>query len=96
MAKYVTHMPAVWVLNPVSASWDFYPAGRFEEGTARSPLKSVSDDEIVHLVRALDEAGVIKPRLDDRLRAEDLKITHRLLDIIERNAGKLDVWKATR
>jgi len=32
----------------------------------------------------LDEAGWIKPRLDERLRAEDLKITHRLLDILEK------------
>ena len=34
------------------------------------------------LIHFLDTEGYIKPRLDERLRDEDLKITHRLLDII--------------
>ncbi len=44
-------------------------------------------DDIPSLVEALEEAGYIKPRLDERLRTEDLKITHRALDIIDRLTG---------
>jgi len=43
------------------------------------------------LIDALDRNGFIQPRLDDRLRVEDLKITHRLLDIIDNKVeGKND------
>ena len=40
------------------------------------------------LIESMDKNGFIKPRLDDRLRVEDLKITHRLLDIIEKTLGE--------
>jgi hypothetical protein len=43
--------------------------------------------ELPSLVKFLDEHGFIKPRLDERLRVEDLKITHRLLDLLEKRNG---------
>jgi hypothetical protein len=39
------------------------------------------------LVKVLEDIGYLKPRLDERLRTEDLKITHRLLDILEKRGG---------
>ena len=51
-----------------------------------------TDIDMSGLVRLLEESGYIKPRLDERLRTEDLKITHRLLDIMER---KLPEWRDT-
>ena len=47
-------------------------------------LYAIQASEIHKLIKALDEQGWIKPRLDERLRQEDLKITHRLLDLLER------------
>lgn len=41
-------------------------------------------DDLSGLVKVLEERGYVVPRLDDRLRAEDLKITHRLLDLLEK------------
>lgn len=44
----------------------------------------INSRDIYSLIVALDKEGWIKPRLDERLRAEDLKITHRLLDLLEK------------
>lgn len=40
--------------------------------------------DIHTLIEFLDREGYIKPRLDTRLREEDLKITHRLLDLLDK------------
>ena len=55
-------------------SWDNDPANHVE-------LTAV---EVRQLITSLDEAGWITPRLDERLRTEDLKITHRLIDLLEK------------
>lgn len=39
------------------------------------------------LIKVLESGGYLTPRLDERLRSEDLKITHRLLDIIQGKAA---------
>ncbi|MFC1924258.1 hypothetical protein ACFLXA_02710 [Chloroflexota bacterium] len=67
------------------------------KGGWKEPCTQITDDDIdiripsmyLHgLIKALDEQGYIKPRLDERLRTEDLKITHRLLDVIEKLTSK--------
>lgn len=77
-----------WYLSECYDAWFYRRPGYYE------PSLELPDDSIEHkidssairqLIQALDEAGWIKPRLDERLRAEDLKITHRLLDIIEKS-----------
>ena len=45
-------------------------------------------DQIPSLVKALEENGLLKPRLDERLRTEDLKITHRLIDLLDKSIAK--------
>lgn len=43
----------------------------------------INRHDLHYLVEFLESNGYLKPRLDERLRTEDLKITHRLLDILE-------------
>ena len=49
---------------------------------------TISAKDVEALIRKLDEAGWIKPRLDERLRTEDLKITHRLMDLLDKTIGR--------
>ena len=66
------------------------PQVRLGDDTVDATLPS--DADIPGLIKLLEQDGYIKPRLDERLRTEDLKITHRLLDIMER---KLPEWRDT-
>ena len=76
-----------WFFRSDYNAWCYLKPGYYEPDA-----EIISDDikyridatEIGMLIRRLDEEGWIKPRLDERLRAEDLKITHRLLDILEK------------
>ena len=80
-----------WYYEPSHGEWRLVKAGEREPQIQikKEDLKAILEMEEVHLlIAALDEAGWIVPRLDERLREEDLKITHRLLDIIERRARK--------
>ena len=68
----------------------FVPAGDYEEIGSWEALEEMPEGTLVlnqsqarKLIPVLEEEGFLKPRLDERLRIEDLKITHRLLDIIE-------------
>ena len=73
----------VWWHDPVTMSVDYYPAGLYEEGERDEPTLRIPLRSLPKLVQWLDENGYIKPRFDTRLRDEDLKITHRLLDLLE-------------
>jgi hypothetical protein len=44
----------------------------------------ISDEQARQLIPILEEQGLLRPRLDERLRVEDLKITHRLIDLLEK------------
>ena len=61
-------------------------AGFYGVGEARNYKDCIviSCQEARQLISVMEQEGEIKPRLDERLRAEDLKITHRLLDIIQK------------
>jgi len=74
-----------WWYNYSLASWCYRQAGYYDPSIACDAAIQVSDDAVRQLITALDEAGWIVPRLDERLRTEDLKITHRLLDVIEKS-----------
>lgn len=53
------------------------------EGTEKV-LKELPDEEVEDLIVLLRELKLIKPMMDADSRAEDLKIIHRLLDIMEK------------
>lgn len=75
-----------WFFNSAYNAWCFLKPGYYEPAALpdTDDFKHMIDERDVEmLIKKLDEEGWIKPRLDERLRSEDLKITHRLLDIIE-------------
>ena len=45
---------------------------------------SLDTREVDLLVTALQEAHWIKPKIDERVREEDVRVIHRLLDIIQK------------
>lgn len=49
--------------------------------------KFISDMEAMQLIPVLENARLLLPRLDERLRTEDLKITHRLMDLLDKSIG---------
>jgi len=76
-----------WFHDMSLDSWCYLKPGYYEVGAMKSPddfLHQITPSEVYSLIRKLDEEGWIKPRLDERLRTEDLKITHRLLDLLEK------------
>uniref|UniRef100_A0A6M3J9I5 Uncharacterized protein n=1 Tax=viral metagenome TaxID=1070528 RepID=A0A6M3J9I5_9ZZZZ len=73
-----------WYFDPGRGGWCLTKAGEYESGDMPDIDKTIDMREVQQLIVALDEEGWIKPRLDERLRTEDLRITHRLMDIIEK------------
>ena len=72
-----------WFFSYEKNAWVLTGAGAHLIAEQPEIILEVRAKDIEMLIRTLDEAGWIKPRLDERLRTEDLKITHRLLDIID-------------
>ena len=85
-----TWRDARWFYHFALASWVLIKAGEYEEGESPEIKLSLSDESVRMLITELDKEGWIKPRLDERLRVEDLKITHRLLDIIDNQFKKAE------
>jgi len=77
------YQEANWFFERSSLTLCRTVAGEREPGVKPEIDLEISRRDIPRLVEALERDGFIQPRLDERLRAEDLKITHRLLDIIE-------------
>ena len=80
-----------WFFDRSLDSWCYLKPGYYEPGlipTAEDFLHEISSQEVEALIRELDTQGWIKPRLDERLRSEDLKITHRLLDLLDKSIEK--------
>lgn len=81
------YFPAIWHFSMAFRSWRLLKAGEYEPGLQPNEediIATIQEDDVHLFIKALDEAGWIKPRLDERLRTEDLKITHRLLDLLEK------------
>ena len=76
---------AHWYESMTRRAWVLTRSGDYEPGTEQEIDIVLGDRQVQMLRTALDEQGWIKPRLDERLRSEDLKITHRLLDVIEKS-----------
>jgi len=83
-----------WFSYPDMDSIVYRPPGQYDD-TMHSDLSQciqIPRESISGLINFLDAEGYLKPRLDERLRVDDLKITHRLLDLLERklpNSGGL-------
>jgi len=76
-----------WYSDPSRNGFNHVVAGNYEDGEEVQHDYFLPATEVSQLVGELEAAGYIKPRLDERLRVEDLKITHRLLDVIQTVVG---------
>jgi len=81
------HRRGIWYRDIALDALCFSLPGFYDELEYPQPVVIVPGDAIPALITVLDELGYIKPRLDERLRDEDLKITHRVLDLLELAIG---------
>ena len=81
-----TYVKGQWFRDIGRRGYFYQPAGYYELGIIddTSEWLFVDDNQARDFVPVLEDGGFIKPRLDERLRVEDLKITHRLLDLLEK------------
>ena len=79
-----------WYFDYASDSWTLTGPGAYLIAEKPDILVELRGHQVESLIVALDKEGWIKPRLDERLRVEDLKITHRLLDIIDNQFKKVE------
>lgn len=77
-----------WYYDPREAGIVLTEPGLKEVGARAEALLRIPDEFLPGLVELLEEMGYIKPRLDDKLRADDLKIIHRLLDLLDKGEQK--------
>ncbi len=79
-----------WFFNQQVGDWCYVAPGWYEESMQlpdEAILHRIDGNLVALLVAKLDEEGKINPRLDERLRVEDLKITHRLIDLLEKGVS---------
>ncbi len=82
-----TYIKGQWFRDVSRRGYYYQPSGYYEIEVFiddRSDWLFVDEDQARDFVPVLEKDGLIKPRLDERLRVEDLKITHRLLDLLEK------------
>ena len=72
-----------WFHDPSLRAVMYVAPGAYEDNVEPPIAKSLTVVEATQLIPVLEEMGLITPRLDERLRVEDLKITHRLLDLLD-------------
>lgn len=73
-----------WYREPALRGFGYLKAGYYEEGTEPEHDVVLTDQMLLQLVPVLEQYQFITPRIDDRGRAEDLKITHRLIDLLDK------------
>lgn len=86
MAK--RHFEGGWVRDPSFRGFAYYPAGFYEEAQHPAPELVLTDQMIRQLVPVIELEGFIRPFIDRQSREDDLKIVHRLLDIVEKRRGR--------
>lgn len=79
----MTFVEAHWYMDHSLRAFCYVPPGDYDEGVSIDPSIIVPWKAALALIPELEAEGLLKPKLDQSLRTEDLKITHRLLDIIE-------------
>lgn len=72
-----------WYYDWARNGFSFVQTGFYSENEPIEPIKFISMREARLLAKVLDEAGIIKPRMDDKVRREDVHMMNRLIDIIE-------------
>ena len=78
-----------WWFSPMLRAFHYVPAGNYEQGVDLSEFVSLTIDwsEAMDLVPELERYGLLQPRMDEKLHVEDLKVTHRLIDLLDKAIG---------
>ena len=78
---------ARWVKNIMRNTFEYYLSGYFNPVKVddRKPEISLKTEQAHKLVKFMQEEGYFPKFVDESIRKDDLKITHRLLDIIEKD-----------
>lgn len=73
-----------WFVSPHQFAIVHTRPGEYEEGVISEIDISIPENLIHSLVQFLFDNGHIRPIQDNQTRAEDIKIIHRLLDVIQK------------
>ena len=88
------YMEARWQPSVPLDGVFYIPSGYYTIGEEidTANCKFISRQELLQLIPYLDNSGYLQPKLDTKLRDEDLKITHRLLDLLDKSIGGGDPY----
>jgi hypothetical protein len=79
-------MPDEWVRDAAERRWIFFPASHGHPCEQRDFEFALADRHVNLLIAVMAEGNYLTPNINvsgiERIREPDLKITHRLLDII--------------
>ena len=76
--------PEGWYFDESRDSWCLTKAGEYDIAVMQPIKVSINTSETRALIEALERDAWIKPSSDGSLRESDLKIIHRLIDVIEK------------
>ena len=76
---------ATWDYDVIANRLEFYESTVAEPGEVddREPDVVLSRRQAHMLVNFMENQGMLQKRIDESVRQDDLKVTHRLLDIME-------------
>ena len=78
------YVDPIWVPSSSRFGYEYYAGGFYEEGELREPQLQLDNQKLYLLIEALDKNGDLRPRLDDKIRQEDLKLMNRLMDLLDK------------
>ena len=73
-----------WYHDPSMDEWQMVEPEEVPSGVRLEPKYRIESHNVRLLLEALDAHGWIKPRLDDIVRQDDVRIIHRLIDVLEK------------
>jgi len=75
-------------MNVMRNRFEYYKAGYVNVNAVddREPDNTISRKQAHQLVKFMEKNGILSKSIDDSIRKDDLEITHRHLDIIEKMA----------
>lgn len=73
-----------WRELPMGTALGYIRPGYYEEATEMPTVMVIHRNELNQLIDFLFKNGYIKPQLGEN-RTEDIKIIHRLIDVVERS-----------
>lgn len=79
-----------WLVDRARGGFGYIEPGYYDPAVKLpEPVLFITERQVRGgLIALLESEGLITPRLDERLRTEDLKITHRVIDLLDKAIGE--------